>query len=169
MTRDIWQTSHTRLFRVTDWTEYLSAVALHSLDWSSEVERICAHCSSVQNGGKCPNCGAVDTETIQFRTLQARAVLGGYLPEAAILADVSDGVGFDITHGVCGDPSLYREEDVILRLGDCEIIRKSIPSVQALSYDDAAIMMFIVEMDCTVDLIVPNEGQKRKREAEKEG
>lgn len=90
-----------------------------------------------------------------------KAKIWGYLPQAIVLNGVTNGTSLEVLYKECGPYDLYRRDEVILRLDNVRIEKKTLGGIlpaDILHTDQVAIVY--LEITCDVTIIQqPTEGE----------
>lgn len=82
----------------------------------------------------------------QARLILCQRIVRQEPPDDYSILHLTDGCGIDVAMAESGDPSIYREEDVVARFLGCIVRRSWIPDMGALSPKDVKALTAYVEL-----------------------
>lgn len=158
---EVWTNDRTNLWYLHggEW-KYSVAACLKNIEWGSEIRTVCAHCGSEVVSVNCPNCGAVERECVVYKAKDALAYLTGPLPHADFLFWLMNDTVIEIRYAECGPRDDPENGEAILRLSQCEIVDRQIPSIMANEPREFDILRIDVEIKCEAQLLT-NEISRR--------
>lgn len=148
-----WSNAGTRLWLAGEQPEYLGWCQVEDIKWRTDMRRVCPYCGSFTNG-KCPNCGGVGEERISYVAEHTEVLVTGILPQSSVLFFLPAGCGLEILHKSCGDPSVYYQEDVILRFLQCQIVERRMVNVTTMESSNEDWLRIGVWLECVAQLIL---------------
>lgn len=149
---DIWSTKGIRVFVVRgEDVNCLSLAACRTVDITSQsgAEWRCSMCGTPNSStNKCSGCNAPRKEMLA----RGIALIEGLLPASLLLNELDGNFQIDICHGECCRPDHYDEQNVIVSLRDCRILRKWIPILGTIYWEDCEAITLCLEIGCDVEL-----------------
>ena len=94
-------------------------------------------------------------DSITYTSDDARAVISGFLPMSHKLLGLQNGCGIRVQFTDCGPPNVFREEDTIMRLQNCQLEKAEVNNVTAIIPDDSQHMPVCLVIHCRLDVVVP--------------
>ena len=127
----------------------LSYIGIDNIDWEEEKAQICEHCGATHTGSTCPGCGNPAPGKTIYSLGSAIATLSGPMPVASNIFHLPTGATIDILHRYCGPRDVYTECNVVMRLLNCRVIKRSMPN---LCYVTQELVRLYVSVECEVEL-----------------